>query len=254
VTVTFNAERFLRQALESIINQTYANVELIIIDGGSTDSTIEIIKSFEEKIDFWLSESDKGIYDAMNKGINFARGEWIGFKNADDWYHPAALEILVKEIEKNHGDAYYGNTYSVIREQPLSLSPFFTDHQTIGRNPGIDHRSFFVKADLHKKCLFDINYKLAADLDVFWRLKKSGIQFHHIDSFLAYKRFGGASDGTQILKETFAINKKYAGLILAVLWRFKVLLKYWSWRSSNLILKLFLGENGYSKFKSRKIK
>lgn len=253
VTVTFNAEKYLLQALQSILDQSYTNVELIVIDGGSTDKTLSIIKSLEDRIDYWQTEPDAGIYDAMNKGLLLARGQWIGFKNADDWYTPNAVELLVHATQSAEGEVYYGNSYSVIQEEPISLSPFFTDHKRLGVNPGIDHRSSFVETDLHKKITFDLKYKLAADLDVFWRLKKAGARFQKINSFMAYKRYGGASDGVTILRETFAINREHGGIFWALFARITVLYQYYSWQAKNLILRTFMGRDGYNRFKARKL-
>ena len=87
ITVVFNGEKYLEQTIQSVINQTYDNVEYIIIDGGSTDGTVDIIKKYEGQIDYWISEEDDGIYDAMNKGINLASGEWINFMNAGDIFY-----------------------------------------------------------------------------------------------------------------------------------------------------------------------
>ncbi len=84
VTVVYNDAKGLEKTIKSVINQTYKNVEFIIIDGGSTDGTVEIIKKYEDYIDYWVSEEDKGIYDAMNKGIKAATGTWINFMNAGD--------------------------------------------------------------------------------------------------------------------------------------------------------------------------
>lgn len=87
VTVSYNAVATIEQTLLSVINQTYPNIEYIIIDGGSTDGTVDIIKKYADEIVYWISEPDKGIYDAMNKGIKKANGEWINFINAGDSYY-----------------------------------------------------------------------------------------------------------------------------------------------------------------------
>ena len=86
VTVVYNGENFLEETIKSVINQTYENIEYIIIDGGSTDGTVDIIKKYEDKINYWVSEKDAGIYDAMNKGIEAFKGDYINFLNAGDSY------------------------------------------------------------------------------------------------------------------------------------------------------------------------
>jgi glycosyltransferase involved in cell wall biosynthesis len=101
ITVVFNGERYLEETIKSVINQTYKNIEYIIIDGGSTDNTLNIIKKYEDKIDYWISEKDKGIYDAINKGIKLSRGELIGIINADDYYEIDVLEKVVSIYTKD---------------------------------------------------------------------------------------------------------------------------------------------------------
>ena len=252
VMVTRNAEKHFRQALESVCSQSYSGKEIIIIDGGSTDGTLKLIAEFEDEVDYWISAPDAGIYDAMNKGIALCRGEWIGFKNADDWYAPSALEVLASCIIKSPMvDVWYGDSCSVLQENPLKTSPFITCHQSLGGNPGIDHRCSFVRAGLHKEQLFDLKYRLAADLDVFWRLKKAGALFRHIPYFMAFKRFGGASDGSRILSESFRINRRYAGWIFAVRWVLISRFRFFILKGGNFFLRLILGKEAFHRFKAR---
>jgi glycosyltransferase involved in cell wall biosynthesis len=254
VMVTWNAGKHFRQAIESIIIQDYPNMEIIVVDGGSVDNTLDIVSEFESEIDYWISEPDKGIYDAMNKGIGLCTGDWIGFKNADDWYVPGAFSILADRISKNPKvDLWYGNSYSVILEDPLKVAPFFTSHHNLGRNSGVDHRCSFVRAELHKNFLFNLHYRLAADLDVFWRLKKSGALFKHTGEFMAYKRFGGASDGASIYSEAFRINRIHMGLIFAIQALLVGRLRFLVLKTGNSILKFIIGDKAYHRFKSRKI-
>lgn len=111
VTVSYNTVATIEQTILSVINQTYPNIEYIIIDGGSTDGTIEIIKKYENRIHFWISEPDNGIYDAMNKGIDKATGQWINFMNAGDCFHDnKVLESLFGENNYDNCIAIYGNT------------------------------------------------------------------------------------------------------------------------------------------------
>jgi glycosyltransferase involved in cell wall biosynthesis len=254
VMVTWNAEKHFRQALESVCTQDYPNKEIIVIDGGSSDRTIPILEEFSDRVDYWISEPDQGIYDAMNKGIQLSCGDWIGFKNADDWYASGALTMLVKRT-KEFPDAaiWYGNSYSVIQEEPLKLAPFITNHLSLGGNPGIDHRCSFVRGEVHRRVLFDLQYRLAADLDVFWRLKLAGFVFRHTGEFMAFKRFGGASDGTAILKESFRINTRHGGWFFAVRSVMWSRIRYIIWKTGNAVLLFLMGKEAFHRFKSRRL-
>lgn len=96
ITVSYNAVTTIEQTILSVINQTYSNIEYIIIDGGSTDGTVDIIRKYADRIAYWVSEPDKGIYDAMNKGTKKANGEYIAFLNSDDWYELDAVSIIAQ--------------------------------------------------------------------------------------------------------------------------------------------------------------
>ena len=110
ITTTYNSEKYLEETLKSIFNQKYQNFEIIIIDGGSKDKTIKIINKYEKKIDYWISEKDKGIYDAFNKGLKLARGHLIGMVNSDDILKPNALKILVQYYNKYpNKDFFFGS-------------------------------------------------------------------------------------------------------------------------------------------------
>ena len=108
ITVSYNAVKTIEDTILSVINQTYPNIEYIIIDGGSTDGTLDIIKKYQDKITYWVSEPDKGIYDAMNKGIAKANGELIGIINADDWYELDAVQNVVLEFNNTRPAIYHG--------------------------------------------------------------------------------------------------------------------------------------------------
>ena len=108
ITVVLNGEKYLEEAILSVVKQTYDNVEYIIIDGGSTDKTIDIIRKYEHLIDYWISEKDNGLYNAMNKGIALSRGEFIGFVGSDDYLHLDTLEKLAKVAKKQTIDFTVG--------------------------------------------------------------------------------------------------------------------------------------------------
>ena len=162
ITVVFNGEKYLEETIQSVINQTYDNVEYIIIDGGSTDGTLDIIKKYEDQIDYWVSEKDKGIYDAMNKGIDLATGEWINFMNAGDGFYKdnTLSEIFVNNKYQNmkilYGDVEtnYGN-FKVIHKAG-SLSNLYKSMQ-------FSHQSIFFNSKYHKENKYNLSYKLSAD-------------------------------------------------------------------------------------------
>ena len=108
ITIVRNGEKYLENAIKSVINQTYENIEYIIIDGRSTDGTLDIIATYNESIDYWISEADSGISDAFNKGVNLANGELIGIVNSDDWLESNAVEIIVSHLDKKIS-VYCGN-------------------------------------------------------------------------------------------------------------------------------------------------
>ena len=121
ITVVYNGEKYLEQTINSVINQTYKNIEYIIIDGGSTDGTLDIIKQYEQHIAYWISEPDKGQSDALNKGIKKANGQVLGWLNADDYLLPNALKKFIHFYNNNNNyDFYYAN-YQWVNEHGILL-------------------------------------------------------------------------------------------------------------------------------------
>lgn len=146
ITVCYNAADTLEQTIESVINQTYQNIEYIIVDGGSTDETLSIIRKYEHKITKWISEPDKGIYDAMNKGIEMASGEWLNFMNAGDVF--ASKDVLEKIFSSDYPDKtafLYSDNYYKGKEGRLLLSHH--DHKI----PSILHQSAIYRKELHNR-------------------------------------------------------------------------------------------------------
>lgn len=160
VTVCYNAVDSIEKTILSVINQTYQNKEYIIIDGASTDGTIDMINKYRDKITFFVSEPDNGIYDAMNKGIKAATGKWINFMNAgDEFVDKNVLSDIAPQMD--NADIVYGDTmlvYSIGKKykRPLPL-PQILDKMVFG------HQATFVKTGYHKNHLFDLSYKSSAD-------------------------------------------------------------------------------------------
>ena len=157
VTVVRNGEKYLEQTIESILNQTYENIEYIIIDGASTDGTLNIIRKYDDHIAYWISEPDGGIYYAMNKGVGIATGEWIYFLGSDDVILNVLHEITVNFIDEK--TTYYGDVYMPKRHKLYDGE--FTSYKLMLRN--ICHQAIFYPKKVFKKYLFQTKYKIYAD-------------------------------------------------------------------------------------------
>ena len=169
ITVVLNNDKYLEQTIKSVLSQTFTDYEYIIIDGGSKDNSINIIKKFEDRIDYWLSEEDSGIYDAFNKGISLAFGKYIGIINSDDVYNKNGLEIISRYIKKNNNiDFIFGSVkkhWGVLHGyEPKKIWyswGFYSSHST----------GFFIKNESAKKVgLYNLKYKYHADYDYFYRM------------------------------------------------------------------------------------
>lgn len=206
ITVCYNSEKYIRDTIESLLNQTYDNIEYVIVDGKSTDNTIDIIKEYEPKFNGrmkWVSEPDEGIYDAMNKGIKMSTGDIIGFLNSDDFYiKNNSIEIIKKEFKSSTEiDACYcnvayvdrNNTKSITRIWGESNQQFFSKCQ-FGWVPC--HPSFFAKSQAYKKIGgFDTDLSIAADFDLLCRfLKNKKINIKYVNETLIKMRENGFSN------------------------------------------------------------
>jgi acetyltransferase-like isoleucine patch superfamily enzyme len=198
ITVVFNGEKFLEETILSVLNQTYDNVEYIIIDGGSTDGSVEIIKKYEHAIDYWVSEKDTGIYEAMNKGISLAQGLIIGLINADDFYQLQHFENIVTEFHKTNCDILYGDT---ARHSLNGTVDFSQSSDTVDIPKGLTffHTSIVVRRDVYTQIgLFNTNFKIAGDID--WLLRAWNVnKMFSKGSYFVNMRLGGISD-KQFLK------------------------------------------------------
>ncbi|MGJ0373065.1 glycosyltransferase [Aliarcobacter cryaerophilus] len=179
VTVTYNAEQYLEQTIKSVIEQDYPNIEYIIIDGASTDGTIDIIKKYEKHLSYWISEPDSGIYDAMNKGIDVATGEWIQFLNAGDTLiHNQTINIVSKYlIDTNdlvHGKMWRNKPYRKLTE------PYCNIHSPLD-GCFIWHPTLFAKLSIMKKHKYNTYFKIAGDYDFFLTALKENYTIKLID-------------------------------------------------------------------------
>ncbi|MDZ7958560.1 MAG: glycosyltransferase family 2 protein [Aulosira sp. DedQUE10] len=216
ITPSFNSEKTIEKTIISVISQKNDSaIEYIIIDGGSTDSTCEIVKKYSDYIDLFISEPDKGPYDAMNKGITHATGDIIGIINSDDWYHDGSIKIVESEFIKNPAidiiyapvDNYFSGKF-IATFMPGSLNKLpirFT----------LNHPSCFIKKTAYDLVgLYDLQYKITADYDLILRLYLSNFKFHFVNIPLAAYSLNGMSSSTKpwdrakLMKESWVISNK----------------------------------------------
>ena len=197
VTVCRNAESCIETAILSVLEQTFENYEYLIIDGASTDNTLEIVKKYEDEFVskgirfFYISEPDNGIYDAMNKSLQYSCGEWILFLNAgDSFFDKEVLRKLFSEDYSN-ADVVYGNVVLVENgKYKKALIGKITDDSL---HSPICHQSTMIKTQLMKERCFDTKYRLAADYDLLLRLYNRGAVFVKTETVIAVFELGGAS-------------------------------------------------------------
>jgi glycosyltransferase involved in cell wall biosynthesis len=206
VTVVKNNEKTIEQTILSVINQKYENVEYNIIDGCSTDNTIKIIKKYENKISYWISEKDCGISDAFNKGIAICNGDIIGIINADDWYEDGIFSKVVErftsddDIDIVHG---YMRKWRTSSESELISS----DHELLEKDSTVNHPTVFVRKRVYSRIgLFRLDFKTAMDYEWLLRGKLNIQKFSCIDECLANMRASGVSN-RQWIQATLEVLK-----------------------------------------------
>lgn len=193
VTVCLNAKDVIEKTIRSVISQSYENIEYIIIDGASCDGTLDIVKKYEGSIHGFCTEKDKGIYDAMNKGIRMATGDLIGFLNAGDYYEDGAIEAAVSVYQNSNADIIYGDAVLLYdgekkhrSHEGISFDEYFI------RNP-IVHQSIFTKTTIQKKEEFDTTLRILSDYAFFLNQYMKGAQFRYVKKVIAYYDMGGVS-------------------------------------------------------------
>lgn len=227
ITIVFNGESSIRQTIDSVLRQSYDSIEYIVIDGGSHDRTVSIIREYEAKIDYWQSEADKGISDAFNKGIGAARGEFIGLINAGDWYETDTVKRVVEtflaepEVGVICGAMQFWK--GLKREYLCHSVPALLE-----REMTVTHPTCFVRASIYRHCgLFATDYKFAMDYELLLRFKRQGNKFLAIESVLANMQHDGVSEEnwkralqethrarTELLDTSFFTTKSYYYLLM----------------------------------------
>ena len=183
VTVCFNAIETIEDTILSVLGQTYEDIEYIIIDGGSTDGTVDIIKKYSDRLAYWVSEPDKGIYDAMNKGIAAAKGDYINFMNAGDCFVDNDVLVRISHNLEGVPTLIYGDWFERLHSSSVKKVPMPLSH--LNKGMAFPHQSTFIKAEYHKCHLYNLKYRIAGDFDVIHSVYKNNESFQYIPYAIA---------------------------------------------------------------------
>jgi glycosyltransferase involved in cell wall biosynthesis len=201
ITICLNSKEFIASTIESVLMQSYKNIEYIVIDGESTDGTLEIIKKYVGSISKYVSEKDKGIYDAMNKGVLLASGDIIGFLNADDiFYDNTVIQRIVSAFTNDSTDSVYGNLVYVNRQDAVRITRRWKSKEfrdgLFEKSWTPAHPTFYCKRALYKQLgFYRTDFKIAADVELMYRfLQKYHIRSKYIDADFVRMRDSGVSN------------------------------------------------------------
>ena len=230
ITVVYNGQLLIERTVKSILSQTYTNIEYLIIDGGSKDNTLTVIKPYTSRIKKIVSEKDNGIYDAMNKGLALATGEYVLFINAgDELFSQDTLQQILSN--ENNADVYYGNT-AITNDKGQQIAdrrlapPESLDWKSLKYGMCVSHQSFIAKRNLCSA--YNTEYKISADFDWVINVLRKSEKVVNTHSYISKFLEGGTSNKHQIraLKERFKIMIKHYGIIPTLLNHFYILLRY----------------------------
>jgi glycosyltransferase involved in cell wall biosynthesis len=213
ITVCFNSCRTIRETIESVLSQDYPAIQYIVVDGGSVDGTVEIVQQYKEQISVFVSEPDRGIYDAMNKGIRLATGNIVGMLNSDDFYaDPHVVTDLVRAMADANVDAVFADLVYVDQSDTKLVRRYYDSSRwnprlfRFGWMPA--HPTFFIKREWYARCgLFSLDYRIAADFEMLVRLLHTGAAtYTYVGRPVVRMRTGGRS--TRGLRERWVLNRE----------------------------------------------
>lgn len=234
ITVVYNNVDHVERTLLSVLNQTYPHIEYIVIDGASTDGTLVIIEKYKDRIAKLISESDRGIYDAMNKGLTMAIGDYVLFMNSgDEIYSPETVANVFATAD--NADIYYGET-EMINDKGENLgqrrhkAPASFNWRSFKYGMSVSHQAIYIKRSLVEP--YDPQYILSADIDWIIRAAKKAKTIVNVNQYVAKYLVGGMSKAKhrQSLQERFNIMKRYYGLLPTVFNHFIIAFNLgWYW-------------------------
>ncbi len=208
ITVVLNGEQSLERTIASVLNQDYGNIEFLVVDGGSTDGTVPLLEKYDEGIDYWISERDEGIYDAMNKGIDAAHGDWLFFLGADDMlFDSGTISFVARELREEQSIVYGNILYPDQRVVRSRFNLFTLLHNTI------HHQGAFYNARLFAGWRYDTGFRLIADYELNLKIYLEKMNHRAIDRIISVCNPAGQSRANLELAfaETNLARKKFFG-------------------------------------------
>jgi len=236
ITVVYNGEEFLEETILSVINQSYDNVEYIIIDGGSTDGAIDILKRYEDRIDYWVSEKDEGIYDAMNKGVRKSTGEWLFFLGADDCL---SNHEVFRKVSK-HFDNDIGIIYGNILYEGVGIFKSSYNWRLLLKNT-LHHQASFYRNSLLSKINFNPAYKISSDYEVNLFAYLKGVKAKKIDVMVSRCSPEGCSGEGQLVGylEEVEIRCKYTNFPTSIVLAFFTIMRFFLKKAIQYVRRYF---------------
>lgn len=227
ITVCYNALEMLKKTMQSVDNQNYNNLEYIVIDGCSTDGTVDFLKNYKGKLSKYVSEPDKGIYDAMNKGVSFATGNYVIFLNAGDLFAENDTLDKIFSSKNYEADVIYGDVLKTGKDGKLFLKPAEKSHNA--HKMYFCHQSCFTKLECLQQFPFDTKYKMSADFNFFKMLTLNGKTFKQLDIPVAIFDTTGVSNAKRSkgLKENINVVNEHDNIINKVRLLPRLYFVYW---------------------------
>lgn len=231
ITVTYNCEKTLERTMDSVLDQGYSDLEYIIVDGCSSDGTLDIIKKYQAlypNVICYISEKDDGLYDAMNKGIRMATGEIIGIINGDDYYTDGTFQSIMKRFRGSTTDIVYSDLIYTKDGKVNTEHPLVADHNRLGERMSVNHPTCFVKRRVYENYgVFNTHFRIAADYELMARFYKQGCRFEKSEKTLAIMEAGGlSSNNWNSISEKYEIHRKYFGRVSAEFYRLRNIVLY----------------------------
>lgn len=246
VTVVFNCVGSIEHTILNIVGQSYDNIEYIVIDGGSTDGTLEVIKKYEADIDLWISEKDKGIYNAMNKGIDLSTGDWINFMNAGDHFHSSStVEQVAPHLDNRYGVVagavryIYDENHTRVKHMRPKFTGFYMEVP--------HHQASFINNRLMKHHKYDESFRIRGDLNFMTTLHAEGQKISMIDEVICDVDTNGVSSG---LSRVHVSEEIRAGKLVIKNYRMKCLAYHAAHVVPRLLLRKMLPKHIESKVRS----